>query len=212
VTSFHSMYMRMPAAPLPARMRSHSVSEINARFRNGRPSDSLLGAGLLVHQWDGQEEGGQGHNSRPWEACLSNCRTQGRVIYGRVSSMIIYQGLRARRDRLAVPLPFGDRGGLLINPEHALLDCLYGIDGATYLLNDPAKPGCSASFCDPQHPWSNNQLCGLSGAPATAWHPSDLRQLLMLHAEHGARWHEPGWHSGCKCWLQRWLHRWLQKA
>ena len=36
----------------------------------------------------------------------------------------------------------------------------------------------------------------MSGEPATAWSPSDLKQLLTLHAQQGARWHEPGWHSG----------------
>jgi len=117
---------------------------------------------------------------------------------GRASSMLVYRDLQKRTDRVAVPLPFGDRGGLLLSAEHAQVDCLYGIDGATYLLNDPRAPGCSTSFCDPANLWSNNQLCGFSGAPATAWRPSDLKQLLTMHAQYGARWHAPGWHSGCQ--------------
>jgi len=128
--------------------------------------------------------------------CLFNCRTLGRVIYGRASSMLIYKDLNKRQDRVAVPLPFGDRGGLLLSPRRAQLDCLYGIDGATYLLNDKEKPGCSRWYCEPQNPWANHQLCGFSGAPANSWHAADLKQVLTLHAEHGAQYHAPGWHSG----------------
>lgn len=32
----------------------------------------------------------------------------------------------------------------MLHPSYATVDCLYGIDGATYHLDNPAKPGvCS---------------------------------------------------------------------
>ena len=34
------------------------------------------------------------------------------------------------------------------------------------------------------------------GAPAQSWQPEHLKQVLKWHAEEGARFHEPGWHSG----------------
>ena len=108
--------------------------------------------------------------------------------------MVIYKGLQDRSDRQAVPLPFSNRGGILFNPSAVQIDCLYGIDGATYHLNyvQPNPPGCSKSFCSP----NNNHGCGFNGAPATAWAPRDMQRLLELHKEHGAQWHNPGWHSG----------------
>ena len=78
---------------------------------------------------------------------------QGSFIHGRISSSIIYRGLSERADRVAVPLPFGRRGGLILRPSHARLDCFYGIDGGTYRLNRAELPGCSSSFCDPTQPW-----------------------------------------------------------
>ena len=44
--------------------------------------------------------------------------------------MVIHAGLRSRSDRLSIPLPFADRGGVLLSPGRAKLECLYGIDGA----------------------------------------------------------------------------------
>ena len=48
--------------------------------------------------------------------------------------MIVYKGLSERADRQAIPLPFGNRGGILLHPSHATVDCAYGIDGGTYRL------------------------------------------------------------------------------
>jgi hypothetical protein len=181
-----------PPAP-PMEPVAPAVRMINEQFRTGRPSDTLADIGLLMHQWDGLEEQG-----RAWEMCIRNCVCQGATIDGRISAMAIYQGLRDRIDRIAVPLPFGDRGGILLNPKFATLDCLYGIDGATYNIQNSALPGCSQTFCDARDPYDRNgvQLCGFNGAPAAAWAPQDLKKLLELHAAKGALYHAPGWHSG----------------
>jgi len=136
------------------------------------------------------------HADEPWRMCIGGCMCQGSFIHGRISSSIIYRGLSERADRVAVPLPFGRRGGLILRPSHARLDCFYGIDGGTYRLNRAELPGCSSSFCDPTQPWQGGQLCGFNGCPATAWRPADLRQALELHKQHGASYHAPGFHSG----------------
>ena len=104
--------------------------------------------------------------------------------------MIINKGLSHRSDRKAIPLPFGTRGGILLHPSHVRLDCLYGIDGGTYRLDNPSHPGCSDTFCQSGPP------CGFSGSPATAWAPADMGALLQAHQQHGAQWHGPGFHSG----------------
>ena len=52
--------------------------------------------------------------------------------------------------QVGIPLPFGNRGGFVIHPSYATVDCLYGIDGATYHLDSPDHPGCSDETCDPK--------------------------------------------------------------
>ena len=79
----------------------------------------------------------------------------------------------------------------MLHPSYVTLECAYGIDGATYHLDDPAHPGCTQTFCD-----SADWKCGFSGYPPQAWAPADLKVLLDAHADHGARYHKPGFHSG----------------
>ncbi|KAL1528482.1 hypothetical protein AB1Y20_009825 [Prymnesium parvum] len=183
-----------PPPPLPPRAPiGRGVNSLNKQFRDGAPSNLLEQVGVLMHQWDGQEV-----SATPWRMCEHNCMCQGAFINGRISTMVIYKDLNKRPDRKAVPLPFGNRGGILLHPSYATVDCLYGIDGATYHLDNPAKPGCSESFCDPNNilDQNGNVFCGFNGAPATAWRPSDMKLLLETHARSGVQWHAPGFHSG----------------
>eukprot|EP00966_Prymnesium_polylepis_P163404 3777054-Prymnesium_polylepis.1 len=110
--------------------------------------------------------------------------------------MLISAALAERADRRAVPLPFADRGGVVLRPSAVTLECLYGSDGGSYRLVDPAHPGCSDGWCDPRHLYDDNgERCGFSGTPATAWRPADLAALLREHAQHGARYTPPAFHS-----------------
>ena len=145
--------------------------------------------------WDGQENV---VGPLPWQMCIERCTTQGITIHGRLSAMIIYQGLRARRDRTEIPLPFGERGGVILRNSRIQLDCLYGIDGATYNLNSVERPGCSSQMCDPAQPRDQNGgLCGFDGWPTLAWPASSLKQLLELHSEYGSVYHgHPKFHAG----------------
>ena len=160
---------------------------------------------MLVHMWDGQENvlgtpdrwGGP----TPWQMCIERCTTQGSTIHGRLSTMIIYQGLRDRRDRTEIPLPFGDRGGIILRNSRVQIDCLYGIDAATYHLDDDERPGCNRQMCDPSPAgiaaYRHGTVCGFDGAPALAWPTSSLKHLLELHAEHGSIYHgHPKFHAG----------------
>ena len=94
-------------------MSGRTVDRINARFRASKYTSHLEEAGLLLHQFDEIEVGG-----KPWSFCEgSACYTQGATIPGRVSAMLIYQQMRQRADRVAIPLPFGDRAGLILRNE-----------------------------------------------------------------------------------------------
>lgn len=74
VFSFHSMYMARLPPPPPGRaqFRSHSVGEINARFRRGGPADTLENAGIIMHQWDGLESVAPEAHTKPLPATSRN--------------------------------------------------------------------------------------------------------------------------------------------
>ena len=188
-----------PTPPAPGRPPyppGDAVERINRRFREAQPSNSLDEAGVLLHQFDQIEADG-----RPWEACSgARCYCQGAYIPGRLSAMLIYYGLRDRADRVAIPLPFGDRGGLVLSSTALELECMYGVDGSTvFQRNDPGHPGCPApnEFCDAGNPDINGGLCGFGGWPIGAWSPRDLKAFLQMHSIHGTSYNQPGFHSGC---------------
>ena len=176
---------------------SGGVNAINDRFRYGRPSDTLEHAGLLLHQWDGLEAHDVG---KPWQMCIVNCMCQGSFIMGRVSAMAVYRDLNRRQDRVAIPLPFGNRGGLILHPSYVTSDCSYGIDGATYHLDNPDHPGCTDTFCDAESRFDYEHnahfFCSFGGGYVEAWGPQDLKIMLETHATHGAPYRSPGFHSG----------------
>lgn len=149
--------------------------------------------GVIIKQWDGLEVAG-----KPWEACLENCYVQGAMVTGRWSAMVIYQWMRDREDRQTIPLPFGDRSGVVIRNSEVSFDCMYLIDGATYQIHQSKVPGCKDNRCPVDGnggiPYDRNGwACGLD---ATPYNPQDLRVWIETHAKHGAQWHGPGWHSG----------------
>ena len=147
--------------------------------------------GLFLHILDGHEV-----EHRPWRACIDNCSNAGRLVYGRISSIVIYQAMRQRADRIGIPLPFADRGGIILHPSHITIDCLYGFDAATVLLNNAAHPGCPDLFCDKRHETDMLGLCGFSRptrrGPLYAWAPSDMKHLLELYSEQGRLYRDPG--------------------
>ena len=178
-----------PPPPFPPLVLG--VRAINDAFRAGLASNRLSEIGLIMHQWDGEES-----ESQPWVACMENCITQGQRLHGRLSSMIIYQALRKRKDRVAIPIPFGERGGLLISPQVATVDCIYGRDAATMNVNSMPLPGCTGRWCDPANPIKNGvQVCGFENMGA-AWKLENMKQALELYEEYGDGYLATGFNSG----------------
>ena len=185
------------------------VQRLNARFRDGQPSDNITEVGIIFKQFDGLEA-----PLRPWEACVGPlCKCwgqQGEMMPGRVSAMIAYRGLRRRADRVAIPLPYPDRTGVVLRNSEVSLECLYGIDGATNRmakgLTDPSHPGCTTTLCDTRSLCAlgnlsdgcgyGRSMCGFVGEPATAWHAADLKLLMTMHRAYGTKYTPPGFHSG----------------
>lgn len=184
------------------------ASHVNELFRRGSPSNNLGQVGLIIHQFDELEVFG-----REWEMCTGGgCTCQGRHLHGRISASIVWQGLRERKDRVNIPLAFGDRAGILMNGKVLEITCGFGIDGSSYQDNSRFNPGCH-SFCDASTildpygnlkdeahgDWayeSNLMACGFTGGPASGWRPTDLKRLLETYHKYGHDWTPPGWHSG----------------
>jgi len=185
----------MPPPPSPDNAAS-TATKINARFYTGKASSDLAEAGVVMHQFDHFED-----KHERW-VCPSNGE-----FAGRVSTFIAFRRMKARADRVAVPL-IGMGGGVIIDPSIPI-KCAYGDDGSTY----KAPGGCYQSQCSRDHPWTNRwdgaPPCGFGnkGQVWAAWQPQDLDIMLSLYVEHSQRYRKPQFYSGyneiiygCNAW------------
>ena len=147
------------------------VDQVNARFLAGTPSNDPNLAGVLVHQFDGQEA-----MPEQWLPCPETT-----------------SWCSAFRDRFATslinaraPYLFNNNGGLLFRmfpPSTNRIFCSYAGDGGTMTTacdppgeSESCLPGCWTSvggggpnWCTPSRPWQ------------CAFRPEDLGAMLQLH-------------------------------
>lgn len=184
----------IPHMPIPRLTPSERAADLNRRFREAHPSADLQVAGLMMHQFDRLELRGA-----PWKACNFHCDSElnGQSLTGRLSTSIMYGGMRNRADRKAVPLVSND-GGVIARASEVNISCLFGIDGATVgLSGGPYGDGCPWYWCDPSGNIEANGFCGFWGAPPqAAWRPEHMAKLLELHEKFGEPYGDPGYHSG----------------
>ncbi len=151
------------------------VDRINRRFREGRASNDLAAAGVLVHQFDGQED-----PSRPWLPCTSDWCLE---FADRFASSII--------SKRAPHLFNGGAGGLIFTPALAHIFCSYPADGGTMSLTCPRPdanpwrvpclPGCwvrTPNWCSATMTWE----CSF---------PPDLLWAMLRTQEAGASKRKP---------------------
>jgi len=150
----------MPA-PQPA-----IVHKLNARFRDGRPSNDLAKVGLLLRQFDAEED-----QSQPWRGCPKRKKVAagaGREceIYGnRFSASIVNAEMFAAQKKIRI---FSNGAGVIYSPS-VRLNCIYGGDGGT---RSKPEDGCGKQFCDP-HRSQNDGWC--DGLPH---HSAQLANVL----------------------------------
>mmetsp|Transcript_14278 Transcript_14278/g.37045 ORF Transcript_14278/g.37045 Transcript_14278/m.37045 type:complete len:429 (-) Transcript_14278:111-1397(-) len=106
-----------PPQPPPGPPAATAAS-INMRFRNGRPSNDLQEAGLLVHQFDGLEDWQSG-GFRPCRSGWCNNR------YDHTSFSLINQ---------RNPVTFNRQGGVIL-ASYTPIACSYAGDGGTQSIN-----------------------------------------------------------------------------
>ena len=125
--------------------RRSAADAINARFRNGRPSNDPNEFGVLVHVIDGSED-----RQEPWlpSATLGLVR----VARDRLPASLIYAGLdriwtdpgctrACLRFNGTIPMPLGDglRGGYVLRPTADQVRCAFPRDGGSRFKPD----GCA---------------------------------------------------------------------
>ena len=196
---------RSPSPFPPPHPPSNAVevaSRLNLRFRAGAASNVLEEAGVVIHQFDGYEASW----NEQWKCPLNG------QFGGRLSAMLAFRGMRARRDRVAVPLISND-GGVVVSPSIPIA-CAYGDDGTTYRAREN---GCYDQWCQRKDPYAGSETggrkpCGFGsqGQINAAWRPSDLNVMLGLYNEHSQPYRTPSFYSGynelvygCRAWNER---------
>ena len=145
------------AAPPPAFARR--VDDVNRRFTEGRPSDSLADAGVVIHMFDDFEDWDGG---RPWMVC-SSLRCRGEVDH--LSASLIN-----RRVPHLYQVP-GGGAGVVVSPT-VRLACSYAYDSGT---QGKVNGGCGAVPCT-THP----------AAWECSWPPDHLKQMMQAQEGRGS--------------------------
>ena len=140
------------------------------RFVQGTPDNDLSLAGVLVHQWDGQEDS-HGTVDRRWLPCptsVSWCAEFG----DRFASSIINRRMNGL---------FNTQGGLIFRTSPAEVNeilCSWAADGGTMEKvchplgpSEDCMPGCwmeTPNWCTPQRNWQ------------CAFRPNDLQSMMRV--------------------------------
>ena len=153
----------LPPPPIP------TIDLLNQRFLAGRPSNDPNEAGVLLHQFDGQEDWARG-----WRPCTAESENRwcGQFADRFASSMV-----NARQ-----PYVFNGNGGMIfnMNPPHLnRILCSYSADAGSmsYMCNPQGVsewcvPGCwhgTPNWCTVERPWQ------------CSWPPEQLEQMMEIH-------------------------------
>ena len=158
--------------PPPRQPSPPVLSDLNARFRNAKPSNDLAEAGILIHMFDQTES-----KVHRWRGCPnhkgdSSVEGNDCQLFGdRFSASMVV------KDKAVL---FGGGGGIIFRPGFNKIRCSYGGDGGTR-----NGDGCAdGSFC----PSSRSALDGwCDGAPHR---PRDLQNMLRWWGQHATTYNE----------------------
>ena len=153
-----------PAFPLPPESPVTPAAAVavrlNERFARGGPSNTLEGAGLLIHQFDAYDDGND-PTQPPWDRCDAwNCKKHS----DRVSAMAV--SASSRRDPSgALPIFSHGLSGMIFKPSANRVLCAYPYDAGTAERDCPrlggtanCVPGCTprgqaTRWCNERRGW-----------------------------------------------------------
>lgn len=150
-----------PPPAKPTRPPPTTVADLlNSRFHQGRPSNSLATSGILIHQFDGGDDGDPDH--RPWWPHAS-----------RISAALINGNQKPEPDRHNIPIYSYSLAGLVLAPEYNQVRCSYAYDTGSIKWWD----GCNRRMCDDT---TSAQRHANSGC---AFDPQRLEQMMEIQNE-----------------------------
>ena len=136
-----------------------TVGHLNDRWQAGEPSNALLTAGVLFHQFDNLEDWESG---RGWAPCRS----------GFCAGIVDHMSCSLVNARL--PKTFTENSGVILNPYYTKIQCSYSRDGAT----QGTQGGCSKTQC-------SLAAGGMGSRWGCSWPPEQLSDMLLLQEQHG---------------------------
>jgi len=159
--------------PIPPPQPPSVVSILNARFRDGRASNELRAAGILLRQFDNTED-----HMRPWGGCPGHVIRNGAgndcgLFGNRLSASIVFADIATGIGH--VPL-FSEEAGVVYSPMFASIACIYGGDGGSRSKPD----GCGSDWCSDARSRTGDYWC--DGRPHT---PGQLADVLKDRRHQG---------------------------
>ena len=150
------------------------VQRLNARFRDGKPSNDLKLVGLILRQFDATED-----HDHPWRGCPIDAKHppssyesagQDCAMFGnRFSASIVNRELFLSEGKIRM---FSMDVGVIYSPR-VTLNCIYGGDGGT---RSKPEDGCGYDWCDSDRSTRDSWCDGL---PHRVAHVRDV--LAGLH-------------------------------
>lgn len=148
--------------PFVAHVKAVSLTDFNARFRNGKPSNNLEEAGVLVHVIHdaGSDEW------KPWLPCPETWCHPPRKFF---SCSVINANLQAHGAKEITTFGMNHPLGFIVSPKVNHLSCSYPVDGGSY-DQTCTKPGQNEKNCVP-------------GCRKISFPPTELEKMLDVHAK-----------------------------
>ena len=154
-----------PPPPRPLHLR------LNQRYQEGRPSNILQEAGVLLHQLDQTED-----PERPWMPCRNGWCSH---LSDRLSATFI-------NAHGAHGVYFSDRGGFVLSPHHARIRCSHQSDMGSMDTRWSEYGGCNPTACSRVSPYT------------CSWPSDQLKEMLEMRSTgynecvlDTAVWHAP---------------------
>ena len=172
-----------PSPPHPPPQRN-VVDRLNRRFRDGGRGNDLSTAGVIIHQFDGMDDGNP--DGRPWMPGVRRSETGDRI------SAALINGHMQPDPSFNIPIYSFSLSGLVMSPSANSLLCSYPYDVGSverhcwpHGVSESCIPGCSRYrndqdvWCDAtagSNQWQHTR-------PACSWRPTDLGRMMEVREE-----------------------------
>lgn len=157
--------------PMPMLPRGEALANLNRRYKDGKPTNDLALAGLLVHQFDALDEEAENE----WTPCPLEGISMCNLFGDRISASLINAHMKS---------PFSlDRAGFILSAAHVEVRCVYPHDGDS--MHKLCTPPGGDQKCSPGC-FTAEDLLGCAtedikkGSAPTCYTPAQLEPAMKL--------------------------------